>query len=435
MTSTRGGRLIIRNGTLIDGTGSAPVASARIVIEGNRITEVVTAGGEPAAPMEAMPGDREIDAAGGWIMPGLIDGHVHLSSHQGFIPGVPFTSTPEYATLWTARIVAKVLHAGVTGISVPGGKWFVDATVREAVNGGLIEGPRIFCAGRALTPYGGIFDTSNPLTGKGSDDAVGVLCNTVDDYIRETRLQCRRGVDMIKIADSYWGDTQTVSREEISAVVDEAHRRGRKVSIHARGSGSTRDAALAGVDWIFHADLATDDDLDTVAACGVPIMPVFTQCQIITELSETDGFDPKMRDRIKAQLDTNFEAIRRARARGIEILVGTDSGNAAAFHHGRHHGREAEILVREIGMTPMEVLTAFTSRNAKVIGLDGQVGVIAQGMLADVIIWDADPLADITVLQQPERLKAVVKDGRLIDRSSTAGFLPLESEPRRAVPR
>ena len=118
-------RLIIESGTLIDGRSSASVANDAIVVEGNKIAQVGGGG-------RVQPGDTVINAAGKYIMPGLIDGHVHLSSHQGALPGVRFTSTPEYATLWTARIVGKILNAGVTGISVPGGKWFVDATVREA---------------------------------------------------------------------------------------------------------------------------------------------------------------------------------------------------------------------------------------------------------------------------------------------------------------
>jgi imidazolonepropionase-like amidohydrolase len=116
---------------------------------------------------------------------------------------------------------------------------------------------------------------------------------------------------------------------------------------------------------------------------------------------------------------------------GIELLAGTDSGNAAAFEHGRYHGREAEILVKEIGMSPMEAIMSFTSRNAKVIGLDGQVGEIAAGKLADIIVWNRNPLDDIRVLQQPDLLAAVIKDGRLIDRS-VVGFRPLEAEPGRA---
>jgi imidazolonepropionase-like amidohydrolase len=419
-------RLVIVNGTVIDGTGKPPFKSTAVTVEGNRISRV-----EKEAPFKAAPADQVVDAAGKFVMPGMIDGHVHLSSHQAALPGVRYPSSPEFATLWTARIVSKILHAGVTGISVPGGKWFVDVTVREAVNAGLIEGPRIFCAGRALTPHGGIFDNSTQTDPAGTDDSVGILCNTLDDYIRETRRQCKRGVDMIKIADSYWGDTQTVSLEELRAVVDEAHRRNVRVSIHARGGGSTRDAALAGVDWIYHADLATDEDLDAVAKAGVPIMPVFTQCQIITEQSETTGFAAAMRARVKAQLDKNFESIRKARARGIPILYGTDCGNAAAFAYGKYHGREAEILCKEIGLAPMEAIVAATSLNARTIGLEGKVGAIAPGMLADIIVWDKDPLRDIAVLQKPEHLAAVIKDGRVID-PKTEGYRPLKAEPPRA---
>ena len=421
-------RLVIKNGTLIDGTGRAPRPNGTIVVEGSEITHV---GGMDAVG-EVRPSDTVIDATSTFIMPGLIDGHVHLSSHQGALPGVRFTSTPEFATLWAARNVSQILHAGVTGISVPGGKWYVDVTIREAIDGGLLEGPRVFCAGRALTPYGGIYDSTEPTAdGAGPADSVGILCNSIDDYVRETRRQCKRGVNLIKIADSYWGDTQTVAPEELTAVVNEAHRRGVKVAIHSRGSGSTRAAALAGVDWIFHADLATDDDLDAVAKAGIPIMPVFAQCLLVAEQSQELGFSPTMRDRVTAQLETSYRTIEQARARGIPILVGTDSGNAAAFGYGKYHGLEAEIFVKHLGFSPMDAIVAYTSLNARVIGLDGRVGVIAPGKLADIILWDEDPLADITVLQRPNQLTAVIKGGRVIDRTAE-GFRRLEHEPRRA---
>jgi imidazolonepropionase-like amidohydrolase len=421
---------LIQNGTLIDGTGQDARPNPGILVQGNRIAAVGAAVDKLLANPGTKARTRILDAAGKFIMPGLIDGHVHISSHQGAVPGVRYTSTPDFAALWTARVIGRVLQAGVTSISVPGGKWFVDATIRDAINGGMIEGPRIFCAGRALTPIGGIFDSTNPFTGKTADDSVGILCNSVDDYRRETRRQCKRGVDMIKVADSYWGDTQTVRLEELQAVVDEAHRHNRKVSIHSRGSGSTRISAEAGVDWIYHADLATEDDLDAVAKAGIPIMPAFAQTQIIAEGEVTQGFSADMRKRVRDQLEINFESIRKARARGIRILAGTDSGNAAAFEHGRYHGREAEILVKEIGMTPMEAILAYTRDNAQVVGLEGQVGTIEQGKLADIIAWDANPLADITVLQQPQRLAFVMKDGREIT-NPCIGFRPMAVEPQR----
>jgi len=422
-------RLFIEHGTLIDGTGRPPRPNTTIVVEG---PDIVAVDGNEARHTVG-PADTVVDATGQFIMPGLIDGHVHLSSHQGALPGVRHTSSAEFATLWAARNVTQILHAGVTGISVPGGKWFADVTVREAIDGGLLEGPRVFCAGRALTPHGGIFDASDPTEDTGPRDSVGVICNSVEDFVRETRRQCTRGVNFVKIADSYWGDVQTVAPEELTAVVAEAHRRGVRVAIHSRGSGSTRDAARAGVDWIFHADLATAEDLDAVAEAGIPIMPVFTQCLLIAEQTDALGFSSPMRDRIRAQLETSYRTIEEARARGIPILAGTDSGNAAAFAYGRYHGREAEIFVKHLGFTPMEAIVACTSLNARVLGLDGRVGIIAPGKLADITVWDEDPIADISILQRPSQLTAVIKDGRLIDRA-TAGFRRLQHEPPRARP-
>jgi imidazolonepropionase-like amidohydrolase len=414
------GKLLILNGTLIDGYGDAPSANRGILIERNIIQSVDA---QDLAARGQADDCTVIDADGRHITPGMIDGHCHLSLHQGALEGVPFTSSAEFSTLWAARCLPQVLRAGVTSISVPGGKWFVDATVRDAVNAGLLSGPRIFCGGRALTPFGGIFDSSTPWEEETPDDSAGLLCNSVDEYLREVRRQAKRKVNLIKIADDYWGDVQGISQEELDAVVGEAHRQNLRVAIHSRGSSSTKAAALAGVDWIFHADLATPDDLEAVLDRQVPIMPAFTAVYLAIEQGGPA--------RLKEQLDINIKAVRQAREMGIEILVGTDTGNAAGYGHGKYHGWEAEILVREIGLTPMEALVANTRLNAKVVGLDGRLGAIAEGMLADIVIWDADPVADIAVLHQPEHVKTVIKDGEVMDLEND-GIRRLAREPRRA---
>ena len=415
-------RLLIKNGTLIDGSGREPVPNTFIVIEGSRITQVGGADGS------ARPEDTVIDAAGKFILPGLIDAHCHISLHQGALPGVRYTSSAGFCTLWAAYAIGRVLRAGVTSIVVPGGKWFTDVTVREAVAAGLIEGPRMIVASRALSNYGGIFDPDPYPAYEGTPaDAAGVLCNTRDEFIRETRKQCKRGVDLIKIADSYWGDIQTCADEEIAAVADEAHRHNVKVAIHSRGSTSTRAAAKAGVDLIYHGDLATEADLDIVAKAGMPIAPVLTS----PWLGSTLGVGARIGDRLGAQLRTSYRMIRNARDRGIPVLAGSDTGNASAFAHGKWHGKEAELFVKEIGMTPMEAILACTSRNAELMGLEDEVGVIAPGKLADIVIWNSDPLADITVLQRPSEISAVIKDGRIVDRVAH-GFRELAEEPSRA---
>jgi imidazolonepropionase-like amidohydrolase len=422
-------RLLINNGTLVDGSGADPRPSTLIVVEGNRIRHLDP---RPGMLRPQSGDDQVIDATGKYILPGLIDAHCHISLHQGALPGVRYTSSAEFCTLWAARAIGLVLRAGVTGIAVPGGKWFTDVTVREAVAGGLLEGPRMVVASRALSNYGGIFDPDPYPAWDGSPaDAAGVLCNTRDEFIRETRRQCKRGVDLIKIADSYWGDVQTCADDEIAAVVDEAHRHHVKVAIHSRGSTSTRAAARAGVDLIYHADLATEDDLDVVAKAGMPIAPVLTSPWIGVARGVGRAAEGPSVDRLRAQLDQSFRMIRNARDRGIPILCGSDTGNASAFEHGRWHGKEAELFVNEIGMTPLEAIAANTSRNAALIGLAGEAGILAPGMLADIVVWNRNPVADISVLQRPDEIALIIKDGRVVDRDPF-GFLPLAAEPPRA---
>src|SRR5271168_1231532 len=147
MGSIIDGVLVIANGTLIDGTGTKPRPNGAIVVRGTTIVEVHAAkppGFDPRATM--------IDATGKFILPGLIDGHVHLSMYQGAPTGISSPTSPEFCTLRAAENLLPILRAGVTSVSVPGGKWFVDVTLRDAVNTGMLPGPRIFCAGRALTP-------------------------------------------------------------------------------------------------------------------------------------------------------------------------------------------------------------------------------------------------------------------------------------------
>ena len=406
---------IIRNGTLIDGTGQPAVPNDAVVIQGNRIRSV------GAVPSDINVEDREnvetIDAEGRWIMPGLIEGHCHLSFGQPAMPGLGIArgaTSPEFSTIRAAINAQKVLRTGVTSISIPGGTWFIDVALREAINAGLIEGPRIFCAGRFIITYGSIADDEPSWMGT-PEHHYGVLANSVSEMITEVRRQCKHGVDFIKMADSTWGDFQTISREELEAVVGEAHRRNARIAIHSRGSDSTRAAAEAGVDWIMHADLATEADLEVVAEKGVRIMPTLTFMQHAAEMGrEYSRSEPEI-DQVKRNMEAGFGMLQQARALGVKVLCGSDSGNTPIMPYGELHANEMEILVKYGGYTPMEAIMANTRENAFAVGLEGELGTIEAGKLADMLILDKDPLADITVLQKGRHLSTIIKDGKRVD--------------------
>jgi imidazolonepropionase-like amidohydrolase len=423
--------IVIRNGTLIDGSGGAPVANQAVVIEGNKITSV------GALPQRIALDDKRnvqvIDAAGQWIMPGLIDAHVHLSYGYPQIRGEGRgrgTTRPEFGTLKAAQSAQKVLRSGVTSISVPGGTWFTDVGVRDAIKLGVMEGPRIHCAGRMIITYGCIEDDEPAWVGT-PDHGIGMMCNTAAEMVTEVRRQAKHGVNFIKMADSRSGESQMLSKDEISAVVDEAHRRNLRVAIHSRGAGSTRAAAEAGVDWIVHADLATEADLEAVAKAGIPILPTATFLDTVVEMGQRLGPEQVQLDidRMKRHFDNLVRLMQRSREMGIKLLCGTDCGNNTFMRFGEIHGKEAEIFVKHGGWSPMEAILASTRDNAFAVGLQGQVGELKPGYLADVIVLNRDPIADIRVLQGGKHLSWVIKDGRVVD----LGREPAEAPPLKLV--
>ncbi len=230
------------------------------------------------------------------------------------------------------------------------------------------------------------------------------------------------------MADSRSGESQMISGDEMKAVVGEAHRRNLKVAIHSRGAGSTRAAAEAGVDWIIHADLATDSDLEAVAKAGMPILPTATFLSVVLELADKVGPEKVQLDinRMKRHYDLLGELMHKSRKLGIKLLVGTDTGNNTFTPYGELHAKELEIFVKHGGFTPMEAIVAATRDNAYAVGLQGEVGEIAPGKLADIIVLKKDPIADITILQGGRHLSWVIKDGKIIDLGAPEDLLTFQ---------
>ena len=426
--SGNGKTLVIRNGTLIDGTGEAASQNDAVVIDGNRFASVGAL--PPGLNLEDTGKVEVIDAEGKWIMPGLIDGHCHLSFGFPSVSSVKYpsgrgTASPGFNAIRAARNAQTVLRSGVTSISIPGGTWFIEVGLRDAINAGLVEGPRISTAGRFIVTYGSIGDPEPSWVGT-PEHLLGVLANDVNDMITEVRRQTKQGVDFIKLADSTWGDNQTISKEEIKAVVEEAHRRNARVAIHSRGAGSTKAAAEAGVDWIMHADLATEAELYAVAEAGVRVMPTMTFLFEALEIGKEKGRNEAELDIIRRNAESAMNVLETSRNFGVKVLCGTDSGNSPLMPYGTLHANEAEVLVKYGGYTPMEAIVANTRENAYAMGLEGELGTIETGKLADLLILDADPLADIRVLQRGNHLDTIIKDGRRISLNAGEDDVPLD---------
>ena len=169
------------------------------------------------------------------------------------------------------------------------------------------------------------------------------------------------------------------------------------------------------MDWILHADLATREDLEAVAEAGVRLMPTLTFLVHVLEMGRDSGRGQRELDTIKRHVEGGVQVLEQARALGITVLCGTDSGNSPPMPYGELHANEAEILVRYGGYTPLQAISACTRDNAFVVGLEHDLGVLQPGKLADLIVLDADPLADIRVLQGGKHLRLVMKDGALVN--------------------
>jgi imidazolonepropionase-like amidohydrolase len=242
----------------------------------------------------------------------------------------------------------------------------------------------------------------------------------------EVRREVKNGVDFIKVHDSVMGHSQVFTREELALIVDEAHRRDTKVGMHSRGSASTRDAAQVGVDCIFHIDLATEEDLEAVAESGAMVLPTLTFMMNMVEFGAEVGRSQRARDGIQRNAEACIRTMQLAKKMGIRVLAGTDAGNSEFTLHGECHMQEAEIFQKYLGMSSMEALVSVTSGNAPWVGLEGEVGLVQEGKLADVLILDSDPLADITVLQDKSKMTTLIKDGRQVDLKASLPEVDLE---------
>ncbi len=400
----------ITGATLIDGTGSPPMQDTTVLVDGERIQEVGP-GGSLQVPADA----DVIDGSGMTMLPGLIDCHDHLASMSYEIASR--WGIAEQRTLRQMRIASvlrQTLESGYTTVRDAGG---LDAGFRMAVDEGLIPGPRLLVALGFITPTGGMADRTSasgykPPSPPDSGLPWGVA-DGPDGFRAKVREMVRAGADVIKVATT-GGASSTAGlgpkdllfeREELEALIDEAHKRERKVMCHALGGPGLRMAVELGVDSIEHGSyLDEDPDLAKMMADkDISLAPTFG----VYTFHATKG-TPHGRARAAALREHHVTSVEVAFAAGVRVVAGTDEGG---WEHG-NNAHEISCLV-EAGMTPMQAVVAATGQAADCIGRASEIGTVAKGKKADIVLVDGDPLQDVTILERGKAIQLVTKDGSI----------------------
>lgn len=403
--------LLITNATVVDGAGNPPVPRCSVLVKDRLIDQV-----GPHVSRDLVPRGEpltEIDATGKTLMPGLIDAHCHMTYGESRSEEeIDLYTSHELRTLKAAFHAQKVLRAGVTGISQPGGSYYIGVGLREAINDGIVQGPRMTAAGRYLTTSNGLTDWFPDSVGV-PEGSIGVLHNTLDGMISEVRHQVKNGVDLIKLADSPFGQYQSFTDHEMKVIADLAHQLGKKVTIHARGSSEVDAAVRAGIDWIMHGNIMSDETIGRLAESGTPLVPTLLLLSNAGDFGHLVGAPRPLAEGMKRLLDQTGDAMTRAHEAGVKFVLGTDSGFSLT-PYGVWHARELELLMDYAGLTSLEAIQAGTSNGALMLGLEGQIGVVAPGMIADLIVVNGDPVKDIRVLQRRECIETVIQDGAVV---------------------
>jgi imidazolonepropionase-like amidohydrolase len=399
---------VLTGGRLIDGSGAGPVAETAIVVRDGRIAAVTRGGAAD------WPGDAEIrDISGMTVLPGLIDCHDHMAMHGYDLARRWGLDEPQSTrTLRTARVLEQTLAAGYTAVRDAAG---LDAGFKRAIEEGLIKGPRLVLSLAIISPIGGIGDRTSPsgFSCCGPNDPLlpeSVVASLAD--VRPTvRRMVRAGADVIKCATTGGASSRPThgprdgafNLDEMQALVEEAHALDRRVMCHALGGRGLRIAVEAGVDSIEHGCYLDEEPalLDRMAERGIVFVPTFAVYDFHRKSPQ-----PHVRERAQALAEHHVASLRRALAAGVRIAAGTDAGG----HGHPANALELECLVRA-GMNPLQALRAATGWAAECLGLERDIGTLEQGRLADLVVVDGDPLADIALLQNPKKIALVMKGG------------------------
>jgi imidazolonepropionase-like amidohydrolase len=398
--------VVIRAGKLVDVVAGKVLLDQAIVIDGERIVSV-----GPAASATVPPGAQVIDLKDETVLPGLVDAHTHLTGDPNLHGYNSLGVSDIRAALYGAHAARVTIEAGFTTVRNVGASGFGDVALRDAIDAGELVGPRMRVSGYALGIQGGHCD--NNLLPHDFHYAEAGVADGPWAARAKVREMAKYGADTIKICASGGvlskGDepgAQQYTLEEMQAIVEEAHKLGRKVAAHAHGASSIRDAILAGVDSVEHASLIDDEGIKLAREKGTfLVMDIYNDDYILQEGARV-GMLPESLAKEKALGQLQRDNFRKAFRGGARMAFGTDAG---VYPHG-DNARQFHYMV-QYGMTPMQAIQAATISAAELLGWKDRIGSIGNGKFADIIAVKGDPMADPAVLT---KVDFVMKGGAVV---------------------
>ncbi len=406
-TTLRAQTVAIKAAHMIDGTGSAPVTNAVVIIDGDTIT---AAGAGLAIPANA----TVIDLGGATILPGFIDAHTHLIGRPLGEPGWETERVRDfegYSAIRGVEAAQKTLLAGITTVRNVGAPYFNDFALRQAINEGHVPGPRMRSAGYAIGIAGGHCDDNGYRPGVAERGPKEGIANGVEEVRAAVRYQVKYGADVIKVCATGGvlsegdavGATQ-YSFEELKALVDEARKLDRKVAAHAHGTEGIKLAVKAGVSSIEHGSFLDEEGAKMMAERGTYLVPTLSAVEAVDNAAKSGVLKGLRAEKARLAAASVRTAMKLALANHVPIAMGTDAGVGA---HGTNM-HELTLMVEWGGMKPLDAITAATMGGARLLGWDKKLGSITAGKYADIIAVTADPLQNIRALEQ---VSFVMKDG------------------------
>jgi imidazolonepropionase-like amidohydrolase len=385
-----------------------------VVVEGVHITAVVDGPGpEPA------PEDRVIELSGKTLMPGLFSCHFHATFDGATLELFPLgiDKPPGYLMLRAANAVQTALRCGFTSLVGAGGGDDIDAQLKLAIEDGVLQGPRLLAGSRNLGTTSGYIDLASWWWQLGNIGACR-LADGPEQFREVARDEIRRGAEMIKLfVTGGHGNVNTAtsefSRDELEAVIRTVHERGRKVRAHCAWKPHMLQCIELGIDVLDHADEMDEECIEAMVEAGTFLDPSVLYLDKLLGLEElrTPG-----NEELVAASEREFANLLRrvpeANAAGVKIVLGDDYGTIL-LPHGTY-AEELEFYVKRLGIPPLDVIRWATVNGAELAGWDERLGTIEAGKLADLLVVDGDPLADIAILQDTDKLLAILKDGEFV---------------------